>query len=57
MKPYRELGDAGASAVEYSVLIGGVAAVLILAVIAVGTATRAHYDDLSVCVATQGNSC
>lgn len=57
MKTLRQLRDEGASAVEYSILIGGIAAVIIAAVLALGTAADARYDSYSDCLAAQGSGC
>ena len=50
--------DRGASAVEYSLLIAAIAAVIVVAVFAVGTATRANFQDTCDTLATaQGKTC
>lgn len=42
---WRFRDDAGASAVEYAILVAAVAAVIVGIVFAVGLATRASFDD------------
>ncbi len=44
-RPRVTRGDHGASAVEYGLLIAAIAAVIVLAVFAVGRATQASYDE------------
>ena len=50
-KPQLTLCDRGASAVEYSILIGGIAAVIIVTVFALGLITQSQYTGFSDCVA------
>ena len=57
MHPRATTDDRGASAAEYSILIAGIAAVIILAVIGLGNATSTTYTDYNDCFAARGIDC
>ena len=47
-KPHRRRDDRGASAVEYGLLIAGIAAIIVLAVFAIGNITDGAFKDTCV---------
>ncbi len=57
MNSLHRLDDRGASAVEYAILIGGIAAVIIATVFALGTVSNDQYQGFSECVTAQGVDC
>lgn len=49
--------DAGASAVEYAIIVSLVAAVIVAVVFLLGTRTRSLYTTSNSCIASQGAGC
>lgn len=48
--------DRGASAVEYGLMIAAIAAVVVVAVFALGNIAKATFEQTSVCIEAQANS-
>lgn len=48
------MGERGASAVEYGLLLAGVAAVIVLVVFALGGQVQDLFDDTGSCISTEG---
>jgi pilus assembly protein Flp/PilA len=49
--------EAGATAVEYGLMVALIAAVIIISVAALGTQTDATFDCVATSVETRGNAC
>lgn len=49
--------DAGASAVEYGLLVAGIAAVVIVAVFALGNVVNDTFNNTKDCIASEGGTC
>jgi pilus assembly protein Flp/PilA len=51
------LGERGASAVEYGIMVAAIAAVIISAVVFLGTATSNNFDCTKRSISAQTNQC
>jgi pilus assembly protein Flp/PilA len=50
------LSDKGASAVEYGLLVAGIAALVVLAVFTLGGTVNTTFEDVNTAVSTDGNA-
>lgn len=48
------VNDAGASAVEYALLVVGIAAIIVAIVFVLGTRTQSLYSKTDSCISTEG---